>query len=176
MRLSLRVELTDSAGHGEAESALPSGEPDARARDHGNASDTADATGATATASGTTGASAASAASVMPDAPCVRAVVQLHSLADPLLIADAAEVWSGEAEGFGRSARDRALRSLRRAVPVWPPLERLAAQPAPDELHLSDEEFLSLLEGGAVLALQEAGVAVHLPRDLVRDLTAHAVV
>jgi hypothetical protein len=107
----------------------------------------------------------------------VRAVPQLHSLADPLLLADAAEVWAGTAEGFGPKSRLRAAEQLQAAARAWPPLDRLLRQPVPDELPLDDEEFLDLLEGGdGVLALAEAGIAVHLPRELARDLTAAAVV
>jgi superfamily II DNA or RNA helicase len=161
VRVSLRVELTESAG-------LGGDDWDGQDDWDGEPLESTSPTGPTAPASGVS--------SSTSEAPVVRAVVQLHSLADPLLIADAAEVWHGGVEGFGRLARDRALRQLRRAAPLWPPLVRLLEQPAPDELGLNDGEFLDLLDGGALLALRQAEVAVHLPRDLVRDLTAHAVV
>ncbi|MGJ5752443.1 SNF2 family DNA or RNA helicase [Streptomyces puniciscabiei] len=104
------------------------------------------------------------------------AVVQVHSLADPTLVADAAALWAGEADSaFGpRSRVDTAL-AVRRAARVWPPLDRLAEQDVPDVLALSEEELGELL-GVAATRLAAAGVAVHWPRDLARDLTATAVV
>ncbi|MEU2062577.1 DEAD/DEAH box helicase [Streptomyces sp. NPDC013455] len=104
------------------------------------------------------------------------AVVQVHSLADPTLVADAAALWAGEADtAFGPRARVDAALAVRRAARVWPPLERLAEQDAPDVLALSEEELGELL-GVAASRLAAAGVAVHWPRDLARDLTAAAVV
>jgi SNF2 family DNA or RNA helicase len=58
---------------------------------------------------------------------------------------------------------------------VWPPLDRLTEQDVPDVLALSEEEVGDLL-GVAASRLAGAGVAVHWPRDLARDLTAAAVV
>ncbi|MEU0331823.1 DEAD/DEAH box helicase [Streptomyces sp. NPDC006193] len=104
------------------------------------------------------------------------AVVQVHSLADPTLVADAAALWAGEADAaFGPRARVDAALAVRRAARVWPPLERLAEQDVPDVLALSEEELGELL-GAAAGRLAAAGVAVHWPRDLARDLTATAVV
>ncbi|MFF8904740.1 SNF2-related protein [Streptomyces olivaceoviridis] len=104
------------------------------------------------------------------------AVVQVHSLADPTLVADAAALWAGEADGaFGPRARVDAALAVRRAARVWPPLDRLAEQDVPDVLALSEEELGELL-GVAASRLAAAGVAVHWPRDLARDLTATAVV
>ncbi|MEV5147522.1 DEAD/DEAH box helicase [Streptomyces sp. NPDC052727] len=104
------------------------------------------------------------------------AVVQVHSLADPTLVADAAALWAGEAdEAFGPRARVDAALAVRRAARVWPPLDRLAEQDVPDVLALSEEEVGELL-GVAASRLAAAGVAVHWPRDLARDLTATAVV
>ncbi|MDO0924969.1 SNF2-related protein [Streptomyces sp. TG1A-8] len=104
------------------------------------------------------------------------AVVQVHSLADPTLIADAAALWAGEADvAFGPRARVDAALAVRRAARVWPPLDRLAEQEVPDVLALSEEEVGELL-GAAAGRLAAAGVAVHWPRDLARDLTATAVV
>ncbi|MYW18796.1 ATP-dependent helicase, partial [Streptomyces sp. SID2955] len=57
----------------------------------------------------------------------------------------------------------------------WAPLGRLAEQDVPDVLALSEEELGELL-GVAASRLAAAGVAVHWPRDLARDLTATAVV
>ncbi|MBL1103512.1 DEAD/DEAH box helicase [Streptomyces sp. 5-8] len=104
------------------------------------------------------------------------AVVQVHSLADPTLVADAAALWAGEADtAFGPRARVDAALAVRRAARVWPPLDRLAAQDVPDVLALSEEELGELL-GVAASRLAAAGVAVHWPRDLARDLSATAVV
>ncbi|TVZ92406.1 DEAD/DEAH box helicase [Streptomyces sp. BK340] len=104
------------------------------------------------------------------------AIVQVHSLADPTLVADAAALWAGEADAaFGPRARVDAALAVRRAARVWPPLDRLAEQETPDVLALSEEELGELL-GVAASRLAAAGVAVHWPRDFARDLTAAAVV
>ncbi|MFF1405434.1 SNF2-related protein [Streptomyces sp. NPDC058294] len=104
------------------------------------------------------------------------AIVQVHSLADPTLVADAAALWAGEADtAFGPRARVDAALAVRRAARVWPPLDRLAQQDAPDVLALCEEELGELL-GVAASRLAAAGVAVHWPRDLARGLTAAAVV
>ncbi|MGW3972797.1 SNF2-related protein [Streptomyces ardesiacus] len=104
------------------------------------------------------------------------AVVQVHSLADPTLVADAADLWSGTADAsFGPRARVDAALAVRRAARVWPPLDRLTEQDVPDVLGLSEEEVTDLL-GVAAGRLAAAGVAVHWPRDLAQDLTATAVV
>ncbi|MGW5096536.1 DEAD/DEAH box helicase [Streptomyces nodosus] len=104
------------------------------------------------------------------------AVVQVHSLADPTLMVDAAALWAGEADAaFGPRARVDAALAVRRAARVWPPLDRLSAREAPDVLELSEDELGDLL-GAAATRLGAAGVAVHWPRDLAQDLTATAVV
>ncbi|MDL5204620.1 DEAD/DEAH box helicase [Streptomyces sp. ALI-76-A] len=104
------------------------------------------------------------------------AVVQVHSLADPTIVADAATLWAGEADAaFGPRARVDASLAVRRAARVWPPLDRLSEQDVPDVLALSDEEVGDLL-GVAATRLAAAGVAVHWPRDLAQDLSAAAVV
>ncbi|MFD1670065.1 DEAD/DEAH box helicase [Streptomyces calvus] len=104
------------------------------------------------------------------------AIVQVHSLADPTLVADAAALWAGDADGdFGPRARVDAALAVRRAARVWPPLDRLCDQDVPDVLALSEDELSDLL-GVAATRLAAAGVAVHWPRDLAQDLTATAVV
>jgi len=106
-----------------------------------------------------------------------RAVVQLRSLADPSVLADAADLWSGTAtmpELFGSQARVDTLRTLRRAARAWPPAARLLDAAAPTGLELSDEEARALL-GKAAESLAAAGVAVHWPKELVRELTAAGV-
>ncbi|WP_435615382.1 DEAD/DEAH box helicase [Streptomyces coelicoflavus] len=104
------------------------------------------------------------------------AVVQVHSLADPTLVADAADLWSGTADAsFGPRARVDAALAVRRAARVWTPLDRLTEQDVPDVLALSEEEVTDLL-GVAAGRLSAAGVAVHWPRDLAQDITATAVI
>ncbi|MER6953479.1 DEAD/DEAH box helicase [Streptomyces sp. NPDC000618] len=104
------------------------------------------------------------------------AVVQVHSLADPTLVTDAAALWAGAADAaFGARARVDAALAVRRAARVWPPLARLAEQDAPDVLALAEDELSDLL-GVAATRLAAAGVAVHWPRDLAQDLAAAAVV
>ncbi|MFF0397852.1 DEAD/DEAH box helicase [Streptomyces sp. NPDC005248] len=104
------------------------------------------------------------------------AITQVHSLADPTYVIDAAALWNGGAgEPFGPRARIDAVLALRRAARVWAPLDRLLDQPVPDVLALTEDELYELLsDAGARLA--QAGVSVHWPRELVRSLTAAAVV
>ncbi|MEW9513590.1 DEAD/DEAH box helicase [Streptomyces bacillaris] len=117
---------------------------------------------------------------VHPDDPAHRhaaaAVVQVHSLADPTYVVDAAALWNGLAgEPFGPRSQVDAVLALRRAARVWPPLERLLDQPVPDVLAITEDELYELLsDAGARLAA--AGVQVHWPRELARSLTAAAVV
>ncbi|MFT7839194.1 DEAD/DEAH box helicase [Saccharothrix sp. BKS2] len=98
------------------------------------------------------------------------AVLQVHNLADPTLVLDAAELWPGA----GRTTRADATVALRRAARAWPTLERLLDQPVPDRVLLADADVAHLLTTGAV-RLASAGVDVHWPTDLVRDLTAGVV-
>ncbi|MFE8014105.1 DEAD/DEAH box helicase [Streptomyces antibioticus] len=110
--------------------------------------------------------------------PVFRAVPQVHSVSDPGLVADAAEVWadSGVARGaFGPRARMDALLALRRAARAWPALTPLLSAGVPDAVVLVDEEVAELLGEGS-RALAGAGVEVHWPRELARTLTARAVV
>ncbi|WP_031002700.1 DEAD/DEAH box helicase [Streptomyces sp. NRRL F-5727] len=103
------------------------------------------------------------------------AILQVHSLADPTLVIDAAALWAGEGEHLGPRARIDALLALRRAARIWPPLGRLLERDAPDVLALSEAELYELL-GPAAARLADAGVALHWPRDLARSLSASAVV
>ncbi|MFE6741000.1 DEAD/DEAH box helicase [Streptomyces tubercidicus] len=106
------------------------------------------------------------------------AVVQLHSLTDPALVVDAAEVWAGASaagQAFGARARMDTLLTLRRAADAWAPLTPLLSAAVPDALELAEEEVAELL-GPAAGALAAAGVRVHWPKELARTLTARAVV
>ncbi|MET7935831.1 DEAD/DEAH box helicase [Streptomyces sp. NPDC005322] len=110
--------------------------------------------------------------------PDFRAVLQLHSLTDPAVVADAADIWSGAspvATALGPRARMDALLTLRRAARAWAPLAPLLSAAVPEAIDLGDEEVTELL-GPAAGALDAAGIQVHWPRELVRGLTARAVV
>ncbi|MBP2400761.1 superfamily II DNA or RNA helicase [Streptomyces syringium] len=106
------------------------------------------------------------------------AVVQLHHLADAVVVADARDIWSGRSPAaglFGPEARAQALLVLRRAARAWPPLQRLLTMAVPAGLELSDAEVSDLL-GDAAASLAAAGVQVHWPKELARQLLARAVV
>ncbi|WP_307666015.1 DEAD/DEAH box helicase [Streptomyces sp. V1I1] len=104
------------------------------------------------------------------------ALVQVHSLADPTLVIDAARLWAGDGdEHFGPRARIDAVLALRRAARVWPPLAGLLERNVPDVLPLTEDELYELLGPGAA-RLAAAGVAVHWPKELARTLSAAAVV
>ncbi|MGN9844922.1 DEAD/DEAH box helicase [Nonomuraea sp. H19] len=109
-----------------------------------------------------------------PAAAELRAVVQLHSLADPSLVVDAGELWQGHDPGLGMRARIEATLAVRRAARAWPRLERLLDSAVPDELTLTDGDVEELLAGAAG-RLAAAGVEVHWPKSLVRGLSARAV-
>ncbi|MFE3069586.1 DEAD/DEAH box helicase [Streptomyces sp. NPDC059247] len=115
-----------------------------------------------------------------PDVPpgerhAAGALLQVHSLADPTLVIDAAALWAGDGEHFGPRARVDAVLALRRAARVWPPLTRLLEREVPDVLAVTEDELYELL-GPAAARLADAGVAVHWPRELARSLSASAVV
>ncbi|WP_430739068.1 SNF2-related protein [Streptomyces aureocirculatus] len=104
------------------------------------------------------------------------AVVQLHHLADGSL-ADAEDIWSGRATEClsAPDVRAQALLVLRRAARAWPPLGRLLDMAAPTALDLSDDEVSDLL-GDAAQTLAAAGIPVHWPKELAKELLARAVV
>ncbi|MEU3851037.1 SNF2-related protein [Streptomyces sp. NPDC029554] len=105
-----------------------------------------------------------------------RAVLQVHGVSDPALVADAADVWAGTAgEALGSRARMDALLALRRAARAWTPLTPLLSAPVPDAVELADDEVTELLGAGA-RALAAAGVDVHWPRELTRELSTRAEV
>ncbi|WP_232828188.1 DEAD/DEAH box helicase [Kribbella monticola] len=111
----------------------------------------------------------------LPESQEFRADVQLHSLNDPTLVRDAADVWSSDVPGFGPRARIDATLAIRRAARIWAPLNRLLDSPVPDRIELADEEIADLL-AGAAQRLASAGVDVHWPRSLNRALTARAAI
>ncbi|GAA0266954.1 DEAD/DEAH box helicase [Streptomyces polychromogenes] len=111
-------------------------------------------------------------------APAFRAVLRLHGRADASLAADAADVWAAShpaGAAFPPRARLDALRALRRAARVWPPLSPLLTAAVPDSVDLADEEVGELL-GDARAALAADGVQVHWPPGLARTLTSRAVI
>ncbi|MFE3826158.1 DEAD/DEAH box helicase [Streptomyces sp. NPDC059092] len=121
-------------------------------------------------------AGAPTAASDLAAGAVFRAVLQMHSVSDPAVVADAADVWSGAAgTGFAPRARMDALLALRRAARAWPSLTPLLSGAAPDAVDLADEEVTELL-GEASGALAATGVQVHWPKELARSLTARAVI
>jgi superfamily II DNA or RNA helicase len=101
------------------------------------------------------------------------AVLQVHSMTEPGIVADAAAVWAGEA--FGHQERLDAVLELRRAAQAWQPLSRLLELAVPDQLELTDDEVRDLAVDGEG-ALSEVGVAVHWPRELTRDVSTSALV
>nr|WP_051713650.1 DEAD/DEAH box helicase [Streptomyces sp. NRRL WC-3626] len=105
-----------------------------------------------------------------------RAVLQMHGVGDPALVADAGEVWAGVSDAdFGPRARMDALLALRRAARAWASLTPLLSATVPDAVDLAEEDVTELLgEGGRALA--GAGVEVHWPKELVRELTTRAEV
>ncbi|MFJ8542299.1 DEAD/DEAH box helicase [Streptomyces sp. NPDC093586] len=108
--------------------------------------------------------------------PAFRAVPQVHSVSDPARVTDAAGVWSGAVgDAFGTRARTDTLLALRRAARAWPPLAPLLSAAVPEAVELADEEVTELL-GAGTRALAAAGVDVHWPRELARDLTTRAEV
>ncbi|MFI1765737.1 DEAD/DEAH box helicase [Streptomyces sp. NPDC020800] len=113
------------------------------------------------------------------DAPVrFRAVLQVHGAPGAAGVADAAELWAAPKAGheaLGPRARGDALLALRRAVRAWPPLTPLLSAAAPDAVDLADDEIADLL-GEGIRALAAAGVDVHWPKELSRELTTHAAV
>ncbi|MFC4495143.1 SNF2-related protein [Streptomyces ovatisporus] len=111
--------------------------------------------------------------------PRFSAVLQLHSLTDPTVVADAAEVWAGSSPSpaaFGPHVRTETLLTLRRAAAAWDGLTPLLSAAVPDRVPLAEEEIAELLSVSVSMALEAAGLHVHWPGQLARRLTAHAVI
>lgn len=108
------------------------------------------------------------------EVPAFRAVLQVHSVNDPTIVADAADVWGGTTS-FGPDARLDCLLALRRAARAWPPLTPLLSAAVPDAVELADEEVTDLL-GAGTRGLSDLGVEVHWPKELARKLTTRATV
>uniref|UniRef100_UPI0015EF1748 DEAD/DEAH box helicase n=1 Tax=Streptomyces albidus (ex Kaewkla and Franco 2022) TaxID=722709 RepID=UPI0015EF1748 len=115
----------------------------------------------------------------LPHVPRFVAVLQLHSLTDATLVADASEVWAGAsraATAFGPRVRTDTLLTLRRAAAAWDALTPLLSAAVPDRVELDDEEIAELLSAPVSRAVEAAGLHVHWPRRMARALTAWAVV
>ncbi|MEV0372878.1 SNF2-related protein [Streptomyces sp. NPDC050636] len=174
VRISLRVEVHGADGLSGPDVSRGSGGLPGADESHAvpNGTSAVDSTADTTTPT-------AFAAPTTPTAPITfTAVLQLHSLTDPTLVADVAEVWAGASpagQAFGPRARMDTLLTLRRAAAAWAPLTPLLSAAVPDALELADEEIAELL-GPAARALAAAGVQVHWPKELARKLTSRAVV
>jgi superfamily II DNA or RNA helicase len=101
------------------------------------------------------------------------AVVQVHSLAEPGQVADAAQLW--ETGRFGPRARIDVVLALRRGAQVWPALSPLLTSAVPDELTLGEDDVTELVAAAAP-RLAAVGIDVHWPAELAGSLTARAVV
>ena len=99
-----------------------------------------------------------------------RLVVQVHGEGE---VVDAAQLWA--TGRFGPRARIDVVLALRRGTQVWPALGPLLSAAVPEELPMRDEELTELLVSAAP-RLAAAGIDVHWPVELTRELTARAVV
>lgn len=105
----------------------------------------------------------------------LRAVAQVHSLTEPTRIVDAARLWGELPAGFTERSRLDTTVAIRAAARRWPALGRLLEQAVPTELIIADDEITELL-AGAGARLAEAGIDVHWPTELARDLSARAMI
>jgi len=97
------------------------------------------------------------------------AVVQAHSLADPAVVADVADLWDR-----GGSVRVDVTMAVRRAARVWSPMLRLLSRGVPDRVILDDADVTELFQ--LAPRLTAAGVEVHWPRELLAPITARAAI
>ena len=107
----------------------------------------------------------------------LRAVVRVRSLADPSIVADAAELWVGDVPaGFdGGSARAEVTSTVRRAARVWAPLRYVRDADIPDGVTLTDADVEELRAEGSA-RLSALGVEVEWPDDLARGLVARTII
>ncbi|MGW1294037.1 DEAD/DEAH box helicase [Streptomyces sp. NPDC002533] len=178
VRLSLRIEVSGIASRQSGTEAEAEAEEGTEADDETAPGAGRSGSGTDARHSGSVTYAGRSGSATDAGAPSFRAVLQIHSVSDPSLVADAAELWTGgsrTAAAFGPRARMDALLTLRRAARAWPPLAPLLSAAVPDAVEPADEEIAELL-GSASRALAAAGVQVHWPKELARKLTARAVI
>ncbi|HEU5081890.1 MAG TPA: DEAD/DEAH box helicase [Acidimicrobiales bacterium] len=112
-----------------------------------------------------------------PDDP-VRAVLQVQSRLDPSLVLDAAELWRAPAAvvaRFGADVETDLLLALRAAARVWPPVERLLEEAAPEALLLEDAEVEELF-GPVADDLAAAGLPVLWPAEVLRPVELRPVI
>ncbi|MFP5578509.1 MAG: DEAD/DEAH box helicase [Acidimicrobiia bacterium] len=112
-----------------------------------------------------------------PDDP-VRCVLQVQSRLDPSLVLDASELWRAPAAVVGRFGADvetDLLLALRAAARVWPPVERLLQEAAPEVLVLEDAEAEELF-GPVADDLAAAGLPVLWPAVVLRPVELRPVI
>ena len=107
----------------------------------------------------------------LTDAGSLVAVAQVHQV-DGVPVIDAADLWRLPETG---NARLDTVLAIRRAARAWPPLDRLLRLAVPDRIELTDEDVTDLV-GDGLARLAAAGVEVHWPKDLVRELTASVAI
>ncbi|WP_331727161.1 DEAD/DEAH box helicase (plasmid) [Kitasatospora sp. NBC_00374] len=104
----------------------------------------------------------------------VRAVLQVRRTGPDKALLGAAQLWGEDADPGLDHVRLHATVALHAAAEVWPPLKEFLDHPGLDGLDLFAEEIDDLL-GEPATALAAAGCDVLLPRDVVKALTATAV-
>ena len=112
-----------------------------------------------------------------PDEP-VRCVLQVQSRLDPSLVLDAAELWQAPAAvvaRFGTDVETDLLLALRAAARVWPPVERLLQEAAPEVLVLEDAEAEELF-GPVADDLAAAGLPVLWPAEVLRPVELRPII
>lgn len=102
-----------------------------------------------------------------------RIQLQVRSAREPNLVAEAAELWAGRAEGFDQGAEADLLLALRRGARLWDPLATLLDQADPSELEVDDVRAMELF-GPLADDLGSAGIEVLVPAALTRTVRATA--